>query len=173
LNVKINTNRSAALNNLDKGNSKAETTKHNLRVRRLRKHQLSIVSLCLVLSITATIFECFAAFNIEYCDGEDLMQLYWGFWSVLQVGSNIAIFGVMIQFWIVLADQETPSWVVALGTPVLVFAALGFVLRAIGKQTWERCRGKRVKEGDLESRGATESEEDVEKYDAERSMSQA
>ena len=101
------------------------------------------------------------------------MQLYWGFWSVLQVGSNIAIFGVMIQFWIVLADQETPSWVVALGTPFLVFAALGFVLRAIGKQTWERCRGKRVKEGDLESRGATESEEDVEKYDAERSMSQA
>jgi hypothetical protein len=44
-----------------------------------------------MLSLTCTIFECFALFNIEFCDVEDLMMLYWGFWSVLQVGSNITI----------------------------------------------------------------------------------
>jgi len=165
--------KSIALNDLEKRGSKAEITKHNLRVRRLRVHQLSIVSLCLVLALAATVLECFAAFNIEYCDGEDLMQLYWGFWSVLQVGSNIAILGVMLQFWIILGDHETPSWAVALGTPVLVFAALGFVLRAIGKQTWQRCRGKRVKEENLEPR-ATERKKHREKPDAtERSMSHA
>ena len=146
---------------------------------------LSIVSLCLVLSATATVFECFAAFNIEYCEGEDLMQLYWGFWSVMQVGSNIAIMGVMLQFWIVLGDHETPSWAVALGTPVLVFAALGFVLRAIGKQTWDRCRGRRVIEGEDETdeeegrndEGDDGDETDMEKYSSrqhrDRNMSQA
>lgn len=104
---------------------------------------LSITSLCLILSATATVFECFALFNIEFCDGEDLMQLYWGFWSVLQVGSNIAILGVMVQFWIVLGDVETPSWAVALGTPVLVFAALGFVFRAIWKNVWGKITGRK------------------------------
>jgi len=77
-------------------------------------------------------------FNIEYCDGEDLINLYWSFWSILQVGSNIAIFGVMLQLWIVLGNVQTPSWAVALGTPVLVFAALGWVFREIGKQALKR-----------------------------------
>lgn len=69
------------------------------------------------------------------------MQLYWGFWSVLQVGSDIAIFGVMLQLWIVLGNVQTPSWAVALGTPVLVFAALGWVFREISKQACKRVLG--------------------------------
>lgn len=53
----------------------------------------------------------------------------------------------MIQFWIVLGDVDTPSWAVALGTPVLVFAALGFLLRAIGGKALSRCLGKGVDAG--------------------------
>jgi hypothetical protein len=86
------------------------------------------------------IFEVFAAFTIQYCDGEDLMQLYWGFWSILQVGSLIAILGVMLQFWIVLGNVTTPSWAVALGTPVLVFAALGWIFRHLTKKGREKLR---------------------------------
>ncbi len=104
------------------------------------------------------------------------MQMYWGFWSVLQVRSNIAILGVMVQFWIGLGDHETPSWAVALGTPVLVFAALGFVLKSVWLQFWDGCRGKRgpgvMESEDLEESGNT-SEVDVDKCDRERSMSQA
>jgi len=169
----------ARLNDLERGATAAEIKEQKKEVRRIRRHQLGIVSLCLILSATAAVFECFALFNIEFCDGEDLMQLYWGFWSVLQVGSNIAILGVMVQFWIVLSDHETPSWAVALGTPVLVFAALGFVFHSIGAQTWDRCRGKRPQaqeaedpeEGEREE--GSRSETDVEKYGRERSMSQA
>lgn len=140
---------------------------------------LSIASLCLILSVTATVFECFALFNIQFCDGEDLMQIYWGFWSVLQVGSNIAILGVMVQFWIVLGDVETPSWAVALGTPVLVFAALGFVVKAIWERMWSRCRGKREKATSDEEQGDGSSEDesaeggDGEKETIDRSMSTA
>lgn len=85
------------------------------------------------------------------------MQLYWGFWSVLQVGSVIAILGVMLQFWIVLGDHETPSWAVALGTPVLVFAAAGFLCRSIWNKTMGRIREKR--ERDLESGQSDDDEE--------------
>lgn len=118
------------------------------RVRRLRTHYLSIVSLCFVFSATCTVLEVFVLFNIEFCDGEDLMQLYWGFWSILQVGSNIAILGVMVQLWIVLGNVQTPSWAVALGTPVLVFAAIGWLFREISKQACKRILCREVKEDD-------------------------
>ena len=166
----------APLNDLEKALNPKEAAKQKRNVRRRRVHQVSLVSLCLVLSLAATIFEVFALFNIEFCDGEDLMQMYWGFWSVLQVGSNIAILGVIVQFWIVLGDHETPSWAVALGTPVLVFAALGFVLKSVWLQFWDRCRGKRVTEvrdsDEVEKSGNT-SEADMDNCDRERSMSQA
>ena len=44
---------------------------------------------------------------------------------MLQFGSNIAIFGVMLQLWIVLGNVQTPSSAAALGIPRLVFVALG------------------------------------------------
>jgi len=92
----------------------------------------------------------FALFNIEYCYGEDLTQLYWGFWSVLQVGSNIAIFGVMLQLWIVLGNVDSPSWAVALGTPVLVFAALGWIFREVSKHFCRRLLGRTEEDSDYE-----------------------
>lgn len=170
--------RSAALGtcliDLERGVSGEVVRQQKKSIKRKRKHQLSLVSLCLVLSATCTVFECFALLNIQFCDREDLTQLYWGFWTLLSVGSNIAILGVMVQFWIVLGDHDTPSWAVALGTPVLVFAAVGFVFHSIGAQTWERCRGKPVQEGENPEEGneSSRSEMDVEKYDRERSMSQ-
>ncbi|TVY37636.1 hypothetical protein LSUB1_G006582, partial [Lachnellula subtilissima] len=101
------------------------------RVQRLRRRYLGIATLCFLISIFCIVLECFALFNIQYCDGEDLMQLYWGFWSVVQVGSLMAIFGVMVQFWIVMQRHDTPPWGVALGTPVLVFAALGWIFKSL------------------------------------------
>ncbi|EKD14952.1 hypothetical protein MBM_06713 [Drepanopeziza brunnea f. sp. 'multigermtubi' MB_m1] len=137
-----------------------ESQEHKIKNRRTRIKCLMWASLCLALSASATVLECFAAFNIQYCDGEDLMQLYWGFWSVLQVGSNIAILGVMVQFWIVLGDVETPSWAVALGTPILVFAALGFVFRAIWIDFLQKLGRKRKQAAPDEERGESRDGDD-------------
>jgi hypothetical protein len=52
----------------------------------------------------------------------------------------------MLQFWIALGDVETPSWAVALGTPVLVFAALGFVVRVVWRRAWSGWRGEKTEE---------------------------
>ncbi|PQE26545.1 Cytosolic Fe-S cluster assembly factor CFD1 protein [Rutstroemia sp. NJR-2017a BBW] len=134
--------KSNALTEIEKSLPPAEASsvRHRRRNRRLRVHYLSIASLCFIFALISVIFEVFAAFQIQYCDGEDLMQLYWGFWSILQVGSLIAILGVMLQFWIVLGNVTTPSWAVALGTPVLVFAALGWIFRHLTKKGRERLR---------------------------------
>jgi hypothetical protein len=133
-------NRSVNLSDLESAqNHPAHSLlRRKAHVRRLRRRYLGIVAICLLVAMIFVILEAFAAFNIEYCDGEDLMMLYWGFWSVLQVGSIIAIFGVMLQLWIVLSDVETPSWAVALGTPVLVITALVYVWDHTIRRLWKK-----------------------------------
>jgi hypothetical protein len=103
------------------------------------------------------------------------MQLYWGGWTLLQVGSSLAIFGVMLEMWIVLVNHESPHWSVGLGTPVLVSAALSFVIRkTVGKQTWDRFVGRRTDESSEEAGQSAEiSEVDLEKNISDRRMSQA
>ncbi|TVY85529.1 hypothetical protein LSUE1_G000377, partial [Lachnellula suecica] len=147
----------------EKGMSAFEksTRGHRRRVSHKRKRYLGIATLCFVLAIICVVMECFALFNIQYCDGEDLMQLYWGFWSVLQVGSLIAIGGVMVQFWIVLGNHSNPSWAVALGTPVLVFAALGWIFRSLWKRFWARVKGRKYQDSEDEE-GGQESDDEKE-----------
>lgn len=92
---------------------------------------------------------------------------------MLQVGSNIAIFGVMLQLWIALGNVKSPSWAVALGTPVLVFAALGWIFREIGKVVLRKVFRKILPEeesdgdeDDLDSveRGEAKSNTNMEKW---------
>ncbi|KAG9232304.1 hypothetical protein BJ875DRAFT_380978 [Amylocarpus encephaloides] len=124
------------------------TDAHRQRMYEKRRGYFCIVVLCVLASTTAIILEAFAIFNIEYCDGEDLTQLYWGFWSILQVGSLIADLGVIFQFWIILSGAGTPPWAVALGTPVLVFAALGWVLKHQLHGVLNHARGRYMYGGD-------------------------
>ncbi|TVY38525.1 hypothetical protein LOCC1_G007613 [Lachnellula occidentalis] len=67
--------------------------RYRQHVQRLRRRYLGIVTICFLVSVVCVMLECFALFNIEYCDGEDLMQLYWGFWSVVQVEAWVAAVG--------------------------------------------------------------------------------
>jgi hypothetical protein len=84
----------------------------------------------------------FALFNIQFCDGEDLMSLYWGFYTLIGVGSLIAIFGISLNQWYALKEQTLPPWSVALGTPVLVIAALGDVLHFAVRSLWKRWKAR-------------------------------
>lgn len=130
-----------------------------------RRGYFGIVMLCFTISVICVILECFAAFNIQFCDGEDLIQLYWGFWSILQVGSLIAIVGVILQFWIILSGVGTPPWAVALGTPVLVFAALGWILKYTFKGAWKKARGRYMWGGNDDSDTSDDESENEKKED--------
>ncbi|KAG4032238.1 hypothetical protein MFRU_007g01490 [Monilinia fructicola] len=59
--------------------------------------------------------------------------LYWSFWTLLQVGSTIAIFGIAVaQLWALTGRDALPVNV-AIGTPVLLVAWLGVAFEYLFK----------------------------------------
>lgn len=52
--------------------------------------------------------EVYFLLALQFCDGEDLMSLYWSTWAMLQLGSEIAILGVSLALWHHLWDMEHP-----------------------------------------------------------------
>jgi len=69
---------------------------------------LFVCGLCTVVSVVAVVMETFALLALQFCDGEDLMMLYWSTWTMLQVGSVIAIFGVMLHIVHSLRGRKHP-----------------------------------------------------------------
>jgi len=66
------------------------------------------------------------------------MMLYWAFWTLIQGGSLIAIFSVVLNQWYDLREKEHPPWNVALGTTVLVIAAIGNAWQSCARTAWQR-----------------------------------
>ncbi|KAF7912820.1 uncharacterized protein EAF01_001841 [Botrytis porri] len=101
--------------------------------RRTQIRCIYVSSLCLVVAIICTVFEAFAASSLIFCHELDMAFLYWSFWTLLQVGSTIAIFGIgLAQLWSYLGRESLPVNV-AIGTPVLIIAWLGVAIEYICK----------------------------------------
>ncbi|TGO65265.1 hypothetical protein BCON_0003g00590 [Botryotinia convoluta] len=103
--------------------------------RRTQIRCIYVSSLCLVVAITCTVFEAFAASTLIFCHQLDMIFLYWSFWTLLQVGSTIAIFGIgLAQLWSYMGRESLPvKNSVAIGTPVLIIAWLGVALEYLCK----------------------------------------
>jgi len=43
--------------------------------------------------------EVYVLMALQFCDGEDLMSLYWSTWTVLQLGSLVVIAGVLLSVY--------------------------------------------------------------------------
>lgn len=54
------------------------------------------------------VIEVYALMALQFCDGEDLMSLYYSTWMMLQMGSEIAILGVILAMWHQLYDVRHP-----------------------------------------------------------------
>lgn len=115
-----------------------DDTIHNNKVR---LECLYVSLICAFLTLVAIIFETIALLNVQYCDGEDLANLYWAAWTLLQAGSLIAILGISLSQWCFLAGKEQPKWNYALGTPVLVVAGFGHEMAEIIWRLWQESRG--------------------------------
>ncbi|EFY94908.1 hypothetical protein X797_004724 [Metarhizium robertsii] len=98
-------------------------THSNQRARVLRRY-IFICLGCLAVSTVVVVMEAYALLALQFCDGEDLMSLYWSTWTMLQVGSLIAIAGVILALCHNLRNRQHPPWALALGTPVLVIAGI-------------------------------------------------
>lgn len=92
---------------------------------------------CVVVSTVIVVMEAYALLALQFCDGEDLMSLYWSTWMMIQVGSLIAMVGIILAMCHSLKESKHPPWALALGTPVLVIAGL--------LHLFHNCTKKRVK----------------------------
>ncbi|KAK4250795.1 hypothetical protein C7999DRAFT_38162 [Corynascus novoguineensis] len=93
-----------------------------------------------VVSVVAVVMEVYALMALQFCDGEDLMPLYWSTWTMMQVGSLIAIVGIMLAIFNSLRGSKNPPWALALGTPVLVVAGIGHAVHGAVHKRVKRVR---------------------------------
>lgn len=52
--------------------------------------------------------EAFCLMALQFCDGEDLISLYWSTWMMIQVGSLIAMMGIILALMHSLRDRRQP-----------------------------------------------------------------
>lgn len=52
--------------------------------------------------------EAYAIMALQFCDGEDLISLYWSTWTMVQVGSLIAMVGIILAMAHSLSDRRHP-----------------------------------------------------------------
>ncbi|KAK4132599.1 hypothetical protein BT67DRAFT_384971 [Trichocladium antarcticum] len=94
------------------------------------------------VSIVAVVMEVYALLALQFCDGEDLMSLYWSTWTMMQVGSLIAIFGILLSVTNSLRGNQNPPWALALGTPVLVVAGIGHAVHGAMRKRVRQVRSR-------------------------------
>lgn len=87
--------------------------------KKLKRALVAVIFIFLVSAATVVI-ETFCLLALQFCDGEDLMSLYWSTWTMMQVGSQIAIGGIVLALWHTIWNVKHPIWALAMGTPVLV-----------------------------------------------------
>ncbi|TLD27011.1 hypothetical protein PspLS_04479 [Pyricularia sp. CBS 133598] len=116
------------------------------KFRYLHLRCLYVSASCASVSVVMVVIEVYALLALQFCDGEDLMSLYWATWTMLQFGSVIAIFGIILHMALVLQGHDRPPWALALGTPVLVVAGLGNLVNSMlhrkGTKVIERTRSR-------------------------------
>jgi hypothetical protein len=81
---------------------------HSREYRRRMKRCMIICGLYASVAVVAVVMEVYALMALQFCDGEDLMSLYWSTWTMLQVGSVIAILGIVLSVFNTLRNNKNP-----------------------------------------------------------------
>ncbi|CAG8973981.1 hypothetical protein HYALB_00011559 [Hymenoscyphus albidus] len=117
-----------------------------------KRTKITCQNRCLFTSVGFTIaatialaFGACAGLNMQFCHEEDLMVFIWAMWSVIQLGSVLAMWGVVLHQLRARFSNGRPSpWNVALGTGVLVIAGLGHWLWQGIRRWWNGEREEEV-----------------------------
>ncbi|KAK8140495.1 hypothetical protein PG984_000561 [Apiospora sp. TS-2023a] len=106
-----------------------------------------------LISAATVVIETFCLLALQFCDGEDLMSLYWSTWTMMQVGSQIAIGGIVLALWHTICNVKHPIWALAMGTPD--------VQKAKAKHHARSTRGTSIKEPSEKSSNTPKEEENI------------
>jgi hypothetical protein len=95
-----------------------------------KHHQSAKICCCwaavlLAVAIAADAIQVLAIIALQHCHHEALLGLYWPVWTLLGLGSSIAMAGVVLSQIYGLQQHELPPFGTALGTPVLVVCSIG------------------------------------------------
>jgi hypothetical protein len=69
---------------------------------------MCVCSLYALVSSVAIVFEVYALLAMQFCEGEDLMAMFWSSWMVLQVGSEVAILGILLAVYHTMRGHKHP-----------------------------------------------------------------
>ncbi|KAG9252886.1 uncharacterized protein F5Z01DRAFT_189878 [Emericellopsis atlantica] len=132
-----------------KGQEAAERLSDDLkkRAKRLRFYIFLCLG-CVAVSAVIVVMEAYALLALQFCDGEDLMSLYWSTWTMIQVGSLIAMVGIILAMCHSLKQSRHPPWALALGTPVLVIAGFLHLFHACGRKGVKKMKASFAARGD-------------------------
>lgn len=61
-----------------------------------------------MVSTVIVVMEVYALLALQFCDGEDLMSLYWSTWTMIQIGSLIAMVGIILAMLHSLRSSKHP-----------------------------------------------------------------
>ena len=86
----------------------ADLTPGSIEHQRKMQRCMLVCGIYAVISVVAVVMEVFALMALQFCDGEDLMSLYWSTWTVMQIGSLIAIFGVLLAVYHTIRGRKHP-----------------------------------------------------------------
>jgi hypothetical protein len=95
----------------------------------------------LAVAAVADAVQVLAIFALQHCHKEPLLGLYWPVWTLLGLGSSIAMLGVLLNQVYGLQEHELPPFGTALGTPVLVVCSVGHYILTLF-QAWRNKRNK-------------------------------
>ncbi|KAK0633478.1 hypothetical protein B0T14DRAFT_491646 [Immersiella caudata] len=113
--------------------------------REYRRRMTTCMIWCVFLfgcAVVSVVMEVYALLALQFCDGEDLMSLYWSTWTMLQLGSLVAIAGIILSVYNGIRGNKNPPWALALGTPVLVVAGIGHALHSSMRKRVDRVRSR-------------------------------
>jgi hypothetical protein len=99
-----------------------------------------LVGACIAVMAIAGLALCF-------CEHHSLMFLYWGPWTLIGIGSFIALWGITFHQWWAMTDHEHPPWNVALGTPVLVIAGMAHMGYTKIRHKWQNNSRNKQEDG--------------------------
>ncbi|KAL7784289.1 hypothetical protein V8C37DRAFT_413445 [Trichoderma ceciliae] len=120
------------------------------RSRSLVKYMLMCLC-CVLVSAAVVIMEAFSLLALQFCDGENLISLYWSTWTMIQVGSLIAMMGIILAMAHSWRNRRHPPWALALGTPVLVIAGLLHLIHDCTKKRVKNIRNGSIMKSNVPS----------------------
>jgi len=99
--------------------------------------------LCLIFATACNVFQVLSIISLQHCWHEDLLGLYWPLWTLLGLGSTVAMLGVVVNQIYGLLEHELPGFSVGMGTPVLVVCAIVHLLWSVAAKKMNERRSKR------------------------------